>query len=248
MTLKEHFGRARAAERWGEWIFRAVFSLSLAALFVPDGWITNFIDPLLITACVVGVAVSFLTTTWQNGGNQLLRASQLTNSFEVPVGEAARKDYYNNRFPPSVDRLAATTFENSLFTSRVLEIMLQKERLFIAGYVVVFILLMASRWSSTNSLLLLAQTVFSVDIALHWFRMERFRWRACRVQRELHQFFFQGGTAADAKGLAIALGCFSDYECAKDEAAMPLERKVFETINPAVSKEWEQLRQDLKIP
>lgn len=105
-----------------------------------------------------------------------------------------------------------------------------------------FILLMAFRWSSTNTLLLFAQTVFSVDVVWHWLRMERFLMRACRVKRELHQLFMHGGIAGDKKGFAIALAAFSNYECAKDEAAMPLDGKIFEKINIQATKEWDELR------
>lgn len=248
MTIEAHFSRAKAAETWGGRVFKAVLFVSLVALLFPDENVQNTVNPVLIAACVAGVVLSLLTLTWQNAGNQALRATQLANAFNVPIGDAARRDYYNNLFPPSVDRLAATTFENTLFTSKVLDAMLTKERLVAAAYVSVFILMMAFRWSTTNALLLLAQTVFSVDVVLHWLRMERFQNRVCRVKQELRQFFVQGGTAGDVRGLAIALAAFSDYECAKDEAAMPLDDKIFEKLNPKVSKEWDELRAALKIP
>lgn len=248
MTVKELFDRATATETWGGQVFWIVVALSVAALFVPELWVQRIVNPLLIAACAVGVVFSVLTLIWQNGGNQLLRASQLTNAFDVPIGDVARSDYYNNNFPPSVDRLAATTFENSLFTARVLDVMLTKERLLVGGYMLLFIILTACRWSSINLLHFLAQTIFSVDVLLHWLRMERFLHRVCRVKRELHQLFVQGGIAGSTNGLAIALAAFSDYECAKDEAAMPLDGKVFGKINPKVTKEWDALRASLKIP
>lgn len=248
MTAQTLFSRATKAERGGGWVFWTVLLLSLVALIFPKPEVQDVVNPLLIAACITGVVLSILGTIWQNEGNHLLRATQLADALGVPIGTTPRADYYNNQLPPSTDRLVATTFENSVFSSAVLQAMLVKERIIVAVYVLVFVLLTTSRWTSTSSLLLLAQTVFSVDVVVHWLRMERFHCRVNRVRDQLHQFFFQGGTAGDKAGLAIALAAFSNYECAKDEAAMPLESKVFQKLNPKVTVEWEALRKSLKIP
>jgi hypothetical protein len=46
---------------------------------------------------------------------------------------------------------------------------------------------------------------------------------------------------------AIVLAAFTDYECAKDEAVIPIDHKVFDRLNPALSKKWEGIKQRLKI-
>lgn len=236
------------AELWGGWVFWIVFVLSLTTLLIPNPSLQGVTTPVLILLCIGGLVSSALALIWQTDGNQMLRANQLTDAFRVPVGSMARTGYYNNEFPPSMDRLAATIFENSLFSSRVLDRMLMKERWTVALYAVVFVLLMTYRGSSLELLLLLAQTVFSVDVVFRWVRMERYLRRVCCVNRELRQFFVQGGTTTDPRGLAIVLKAFSDYECAKDEAGMPLDSTVFRAINPLVTKEWDVMRSELKIP
>ncbi len=106
---------------------------------------------------------------------------------------------------------------------------------------------MAIRWTSTEWLLLLAQTLFSGDLILNWVRMERFRDRTLRVHESLRQFFLQGGDTTKANGLAIVVAAFTDYECAKDEAAARLDSSVFNKMNSDLSQRWEELEAQLKI-
>lgn len=248
MTAKDYFDRAGKAETCGEWLFWGIFALSAVALLFQQEAVQEIVSPVLIVAAILGVVVGAIGPIWQNEGNRLLRSMQLTNALGVPLGEEARKNYYNNLVPPSPDRLAVTTFENSFFTDEILQRMLLKKRLVTGAYLLVFILLVACRWTTYAPLLLLAQTVFSVDVALHWIRMERFAFRVSRVRQGLHQFFLQGGTTGDQNGLAIALAGFADYECAKDEAAMSIDGRLFKKLNPKLSKQWDQLRASLKIP
>jgi len=248
MTAKTSFDRATAAVSFGEWIFRAFFLLSAIALLAPQPAVQGVVNPLLIVATVAGLAVSVLTQIWQNEGNRLLRATQLADALGVPVGITAKEGYYNNLLPPSVARLAATTFENTHFSSAVLQRMVCKERIVAGAYLLLFLFLIACRWTSAGLLVLLAQALFSADVLMHWVRMERFQNRVSNIREHLHQFFVQGGMAGDRNALAVALAAFTDYECAKAEAAMPLDGKLFKKLNPTFSKEWDQLRTALKIP
>jgi hypothetical protein len=163
------------------------------------------------------------------------------------MGEKARENYFNTDLPPSLARLAATTFENTFFTTAVLCKMLFWERIRGGAYLLLFMFLMAARWPTLPWLLFLAQTLFSSDVALHWLRMECFCSRVARVKDRLHQFFLQGGDVTKHEGLAVLLIAFTDYECAKDEAAMPLDEKAFRRLNPSSSKKWNRLRAQLKI-
>jgi hypothetical protein len=248
MTATDFFNRVSASEVYAKWIFRTVLCLSIVVLVVPEEWNHKAMNPVLIVCCLIGFILSVATSAWQNEGNQLLRATQLTSAFNVPLGSPPALSYYNNAFPPSVDRLAATTLENSLFTLRVLQRMLHKERLILVSWCVVFVLSLALRWTSTSFLLVLAQTVFSVDVGLHWFRMERFNHRVARVHDALRQFFVQAGSGATQTGVAIALASFSNYECAKDEAGLAIDERIFNKLNPQVSKEWDDLRKAIGIP
>jgi hypothetical protein len=247
MTTKIYFDRARTANTWGKRLFWCFFALSLVTLLFQQKEIQEIARALLIVA-TLGIVIGALGSIWQNEGNRLLRSTQLTNALNVPLGDKARKNYYNNLLPPSPDRLVATTFENAFFTHAILQRMLRKKRLSTGAYSIIFVLIVAYRSTTSELLVILAQTIFSVDLLLHWIRMERFAYRVNRTKQELHQFFLQGGKAGDQNGLAIGLAAFADYECAKDEAAMPVDELLFKNLNAKLSNDWDQLRSSLKIP
>ncbi|MDE3099498.1 MAG: hypothetical protein KGJ88_08480 [Verrucomicrobiota bacterium] len=196
---------------------------------------------VLAIGCTVVIAIS------QTEGNRILRATQLSDAFGAGIGEMPRNDYYNNELLKTARRLAATTLENTLFTKNILLRMLIRERLKIALYAVVLLVLLVYRSTPTGWLLLLSQTLFSADLILKWMRLERFRLRTCRVYAELEQFFLQGGDTKKSNDMAILLSAFTDYECAKDEAVIPLDQKTFNQLNGTLSKRWEEMQQRLGI-
>jgi hypothetical protein len=245
MSAAELFKRADLADSVSTWILRIVVGLSIILLAQPTT--QRIVEPILLVATIVGLFLEFLTRTFQNEGNRLLRGSQLANALAVPLGPDAPEGYYNNPFPPSVNRLAATTLENAIFSRAILRKMLNRERLHSGLYVCLFLFLIAFRGTSMSWILLLSQTIFSADVVGHWLRMERFEKNVARIEQRLRQFFIQGVAGKEKTKLAIALIAFSDYECAKDEAAMPLDGKTFEKLNPRLSKEWEELKTALKI-
>jgi hypothetical protein len=247
VTAKEFFGWAKRLSQFSVWAFWTVAVLSLVLLVVEDKRVGAVVQAVLIVASIAGIGLSLLTQNLQNRGNRAQRAIQFTNSLGVPIGENARENYFNTDLPPSLARLAATTFENTFFTTTVLCKMLFWERIRVVVYLLLFLFLMAARWLTLPWLLFLAQTLFSSDIALHWLRMECFCSRVARVKDRLHQFFLQAGDVTTPEGLAIVLTAFTDYECAKDEAAMPLDEKTFRKLNPSSSKKWNALRDQLKI-
>ena len=67
------------------------------------------------------------------------------------------------------------------------------------------------------------------------------------MYERLLQFFQQKGTVETPNGMALVLSAFADYECAKDEASLPLDQRLFESMNPPLSKKWDDLVRDLNL-
>jgi len=247
VNVDQRFRAAAISDRVSTIIFWVVAALSALLLLVESPLVNRIVEPILIVAGISGIGAAFLTSVLQTRGNGLLRESQLSTSLGASTGDSIKPDYYNNQLPNSLARLAATTLENTLHTLRVLSRMLRRERTITSVYLILFVLLMAYRWTSLPWLLLLTQTLFSTEVALRWFRMERLNFRTNQVHNRLRQFFQQGGKTRTPNGIAIALAAFTDYECAKDEAALPLDSKVFHKLNRSVSTEWDQMRRKLNI-
>jgi len=247
VTAAESFTWAKRLSRISGWVFWVVTVLSLVLLISPKSATEAKIQPILVVAGIVGICLSLLTQHLQSRGNQAQRATQFTDALGVPIGQQPRAGYYNTELAPSLARLAVTTFENSFFTTSILCKILQRERIFGSAYLIIFLALIAIRSVSLPWVLFFTQTLFSGDIAAHWIKTELYCSRVARVRDRLHQFFLQGGDALSPAGLAVALAALTDYECAKDQAAMPLDQKIFDELNRRLSGEWDNLRAELKI-
>lgn len=247
MSIGEKFKAASLAESVGGGTFIVVTAATAVLAAFPNATVQAWLHPVLIVGALVAVGTTAMTTICQTQGNRLLRAAQLSNALGASIGENIRADYFNSELSPSFLRLAATTLENTLFTTAVLSRMLIRERFKIAVYTAVLLLLLSVRRTSTEWLLLLAQALFSADLLLAWIRMERFRARTHLVHETLRQFFLQRASTQQPNGMAIVVGAFTDYECAKDEAALPLDSKLFAALNSDLSARWELLKKQVGI-
>jgi hypothetical protein len=247
MSAQDHFKVAANSDRFGTWIFYVVLIFSAVLLLFPGPTAESWLHPCLVALAILAIVSTVITTIYQTEGNRILRASQLSDAFGVGIGDQIRDGYYNNDLPKTAQRLAATTLENTFFTKEILLKMLTKERIKNLTYFVLTVALFVCRWTSTSWLLMLAQTVFSADLILEWIRLERLRMRAGRVHANLEQFFLQKGDIRQPSNIAILLAAFADYECAKDEAGIPLDPKVFRKLNPSLSKKWDAIKARLNI-
>jgi low affinity Fe/Cu permease len=247
MSASSHFQLASKADFYGKIIFCAVFMVSLVLAIFPNPQVEAIGHPLLVAFAVLAIISTIVTTIQQTEGNRALRASQLTDALGAKIGEVIRADYYNNDLTTSVRRLAATTMENALFTKEILSKMAIRERTKNGAYLILLLILSVCRQTPTSWILIIAQTLFSADLILKWIRLERFRNRANRVYEGFQQFFLQEGDTNKPNHMAILLAGFTDYECAKDEAVLPLDEKIFQKLNPALSVNWQQTRERLGI-
>ena len=241
------FKVANVTDKCGAVVFYFALAVSTLLAFYDTPQTEAFGHPCLIIATFLAIIVTVIITIYQTEGNRFLRGMQLSDALGAGVGENIRADYYNNKLPQNLRRLAATTLENTLFTKAILSKMAVKMRFKVGVYFVMLLILFTCRATPTTCLLVLAQTLFSADLALKLIRMERFRVRTASVHAKLEQYFLLAGGIDRPNELAVLIGAFSDYECAKDEAALPLEGKYFDELNPELSREWDEMKKRLKL-
>lgn len=247
MSAEQNFKVARRFATASGFLFLLVIGSSAVLLLTTHSAVTSIVTPFLVGLTIIGPIFSFLLRHFQVKGNSLLRESQFRESFDVPIGEAIRVDYYNTKLKPSIKRLGATTLENTKFTLAVLGGMLWKIRVMTAVYLLVFILLVSVRQTDLGWVLLATQSIFSGDVFLRWVNTERFRARTYECRSQLKQHFVEAAKKTSPVTYAIVLKAFANYECAKDEFGSPLCQKNFDQLNPTVTKEWEDERAELEI-
>lgn len=247
MSAPSNFTLARRFATASGILFIFVLSMSVSLVATANPCVSAIVVPALVCLTVVGPILSITQRHFQVKGNLLLRESQYRDSFKVPMGESVRDDYYNNVLKPSVKRLGANTLENTKFTLAVVDKMLWWIRLKTLIYFVVFVALLAVRQTDLGWVLLATQTMFSGDVVSRWFSLERFRLRTSECRVQLKQHYIESAKKESLISHAFILRAFTNYECAKDEVAEPLNQKFFDKLNPQVSKLWDEERADLGI-
>lgn len=241
MTADSHFRWASGLCYAQAAVFWCVAALSALLLIWDDHRIAAIVQPLLVVLSFAGFLAGLAIRWSQTEGNRKLRQSQIRDAFGVPLGAKPRDAYYNNPEAPSLRRLALTTLENTKFTAAVLAAMLFWKRIIGTGYLLLFVLLLSVRETSLGWVAIAAQTLFSGGLLLDWLAMERFRSRTNAAREQLLQHFATTGAGEVTQaGTAVFLAAFSEYECAKDEAALPLESGTFRRLNPQLSQDWEE--------
>lgn len=175
------------------------------------------------------------------------RQQLLSDAFDTPLILEKTTLYYNNTYPPSITRLGANIFENSLFSKRILEKMLIKNRIITILYLVIWLIIVLNKNSDFDLRMWISQLFFSANIALYWINLEILRFRYEKVYQKLYDHFFHNIGDENEKGKAAILDSFAEYESAKSSASVKLSSKIFHDINNTVTQEWESLKQILKM-
>ncbi|MDF2039362.1 MULTISPECIES: hypothetical protein [Cytobacillus] len=205
-----------------------VFTITTLAYFVIDNYLSIFKIPKV---------------------EDKRRVHLLTNSFNVPLDNERTNKYYNNELDPSLLKLGANIFENSLFAQRVTHQMAKKERIKVGLFIVVFVVALMYRTTEIELISILAQTLFASTLIPAYLRLEVLHYKNKAIFDCLHDIFLlhNQSNENDERLSAKLLDCFVKYESAKAYSGVKQDSKVFHKINPEVTVEWEEIKRSLNI-
>lgn len=175
------------------------------------------------------------------------RRQLLSDAFGTSLSYDRTALYYNNEFPPSLQRLAASTMENALFSKEIAGEMLGAKRLVIGGYLLVWLVAFTLRHDDLNLLIWITQVVFSGELVAGWISLEVLRARHEATYEDLHRHFLHGIGDRSATGIATVLDAFASYEVTKAATGVQLSPRVFARLNPDLTVKWETIRKDLEM-
>lgn len=178
---------------------------------------------------------------------RMRRKQMLSDAFGTAMSHDRTLLYYNNNYSPSVIRLGANTMENALFSKEIATSMLIKKRSITAFYAIIWILAITLRHNNLEILTWITQLVFSGEIVASWIKLEMLRFRHERVYNQLHDHFHHSIGQETSNAKANIIDAFVAYESAKSAAGILLSTKVFNRLNPDLSKKWDQIRSDLNM-
>lgn len=153
--------------------------------------------------------------------------------------------YYNNDFKDPIKRMAAQVLENSLFSKEIALRMARRERVKVAIYALIWLVLLHNRRTDLGWIVAASQAIFSEQILSRWFRLEWLRIRFEKTFDDVFKLFQTRPSIAQFN--AHALDAVSMYETAKANAGITLSSEIFDDLNPTLSEEWGTVKATLKI-
>lgn len=229
-------------------LYWLLFALSLILLYVKDANINNLLTAAFILLTVTFfLANNFLKVYLIPRVENKRRVHLLSNSFGVCLDHERTTNYYNNNITPSFLKLGANVFENSLFSKIVVSRMLVAERVKIGAYALLFIASILYQRTDLSAVAVVAQTLFSGEILAKWLYMEYHRRENERIFDDMHKLFLNFTADKKNEFKAQIIDNFVKYESVKAHCGIKLSSKVFHEINTETSRQWEEIKDHLKV-
>lgn len=175
------------------------------------------------------------------------RVHLISESLDVPLDYEVTNMYYNNNIEPSIAKLGAHIFENSLFAKEVTAKMCSKERTKILVYAAIWMVSLTVRTVDLELIAIISQTLFASTLLTKWLKLEYLRNKNEQIYKCLYDLFLFQRDNEDAKFSAKILDCFVSYEAAKAYSGIKQSSKIFFEINDTYTAEWERIKEKLSI-
>lgn len=247
-SLDEHYKPIDIFDKTSILLYWLIFVFSLVILYVKDVSISNIISSIFIL-----LTLSFSIT------NNILkiyliprienkrRVHLLSNSLGVRLDHEKTYGYYNNGIDPSILRLGANVFENSLFAKTVVSKMLFKERIKMVIYTTIFLASILYKGFDLSIVAIIAQTLFSGEIISKWLYMEYLRCENERIFENMNNIFLSYVDNKKVEFQAQIIANLVRYESIKAYCGIKQSSKIFSEINKETSIKWEEIKRDLKV-
>jgi hypothetical protein len=247
--VSRYYSQAAQLELIGTCFFWINAFLSLSVIFSEalPSTLQSLIPLIFISFVLIQFVISQINRFYLIPQAERMRRKQmLSNAFSTPLSHDKTSLYYNNDYPPSIKRLGANIMENALFSSEVVAKILVLKRRCIGVYLVIWWVLAFSS-ASLDVIIWIIQIIFSSEIIVQWFSLEILHRRQKHIYEELHTHFLHKTGDNSPGAIATILDSFASYESAKSSASCLLSTKVFNKLNPKLTKKWEQVRNELKM-
>lgn len=237
----------------GEQCFGALFYfgalLSFATLLVDRDLRPELYEAVMVTFVVVVIAlfaVGLVLRLYLTPRAETKRRQDfLGNAFGVSIIHQQTNGYYNNDCKDPIKRMAAQVLENSLFSKTIALRMARSERIKIAIYAVLWLVILQNRRTDIGWVVAASQAIFSEQILAKWLRLEWLRTRFERTFDDVYKLFQTRPVVPVFT--AQALDAFALYETAKANAAIVLSSKHFDKVNASLSSEWSAIKARLNL-
>lgn len=244
-----YFDAVQKAEKVTDWLFYLNALLSFCTLLVEQKTHPYAYDLVLllfsisvVTMFALGMMLRLYLTP---RAEDKRRQDFFSSACNVNLIHQQTDGYYNNDFKDPIKRMAAQVLENSLFSKEIALRMARRERVKVAVYALIWLVLLHNRRTDLGWIVVASQAIFSEQILSKLLRLEWLRIRFEKTFDDVFRLFQTKPSVAQFN--AHALDALSMYETAKANAGITLSSPMFDDLNPTLSTEWEKVKASLKI-
>lgn len=248
-SLDKYYDKLNTLNDLCVWLFLINAIISILLFFLGNFHVLiNVLNTIfIITTIIYFIADSYLSIYLIPSVEGKRRVNLISNSFDVPLDNETTNKYYNNNIEPSILKLGANVFENSLFAKEVTARMCVKERKKILVYVTLWVGALAFRNVDLELLTIISQTLFTSTLLTQWLKLEYLRNKNEEIYKCLYDLFLIYKDGKDKKLTAKFLDCFVSYEATKAYSGIKQSTEIFFEINDEFSQEWEKIKEKLNI-
>ncbi len=246
---EKYYKPLEIAEKISGFLFYILASLSFATLVIERNE-SPLLHQTIALSFVVLVVTYFVINLISRyylfpKAEDARRREFVSNVYEISLTHETTVGYYNNTEQNSNKRLIITLLENTFFSKNILALMLKRERVKIAIYITLFLVLITLRTTPLDLVIACSQVLLSEEILVRWVRMEWLKARAEDCYETCYRIIH-----SDVRGKTLqALGTewFGKYESGKTLAGVVQSEVVFNRVNDRLSQEWEVIKQTLEV-
>lgn len=244
-----YYDAVQTAEKVSDWLFYLNALLSFCTLLVDQKAYSDAYDVVLLLFSISVVAMfalgMILRLYLTPRAEDKRRQDFFSSACNVSLIHQQTEGYYNNDFKDPIKRMAAQVLENSLFSKEIALRMARRERVKVAIYALIWLVLLHNRRTDLGWIVVASQAIFSEQILSRWFRLEWLRIRCEKTFDDVFKLFQTRPPIAQFN--AHVLDAVAMYETSKANAAITLSPEIFDDVNPTLSEEWDTVKAALKI-
>lgn len=127
--------------------------------------------------------------------------------------------------------------------------MLRKVRCKSIISLIILVVLTFIRTTQMEVILFIVQLLFSTNIIANWIKLEIYKNGTEKIYQKCRDIYLLNTKEQELTNgnLSKILDITIEYESLKARMGVMLSTKIFNEINPRVSKEWEEIKRELKL-
>lgn len=230
-------------------LFYTIFVLSIGTAFIDKEFKTYFDYINIISMVMYSILTFYVDYYLFPRAEQVRRRDFIDNSFGTILNINQSEGYFSNdEKAVGIYKAATNLFENSLFTTNISKRMLPNKIIVSTIFIVVIIVLAVNGFSNTQFAVPTLQVFLSTNILGELIKLFLFIQKNEVYFDNLREVFTnEDFKVVPEKYLPNFLKTYLDYETNLAWGTILLDGKIYNQLNPTLSKEWENIKVKLKI-